>query len=567
MAFTGSDSEQDLLQGLLSLGLGTFSDVTTNTAQVVSNRNRVECKALGIYYTPPWLALPITRWALNGSFGSVLDPSFGGCAFLNAALDLMHDGGVPDGGHYVFGCDVDRQAKPFADDLIRRGVPRTNLRYADFISPTTLAWLGNGFRAVVGNPPYVRHHALSDETIERAQELSARCGSRLPRTSGAWAYFTVLSASCVARDGRLALVLPGAILHTGYGSAVLEALQQRFDRIRLLHSRERIFLDARAEEETVVVLASGSGRSTGTLRYQAVEDRRMLLLAVCSEDSDQELEHRAQYKLASLPTSITRAFEATRRFAPVANLNHVAIVRIGVVTSANDFFIRPPDDPIFKSKNVRAVPIVRSARQLKSPVLENRAVEASVWQHFLAVIRARGRRGTHLWEEISRAEKLRLHRRHHALLRRPVWYQIKDLLPPDAFLPYMVATVSGLTLNQSEATCTNALHRIYLREPDTARAVIASSHSALFAFEAELYGRHYGGGVLKIEPSAAQRLAVATQPARLPSFRRLTMATYDDLRAAADAWLEYHTTRRAVDSLRRGVRMLKRMRQGRDAAQ
>ena len=39
-------------------------------------------RLFGVYYTPDNLASVLVRWALADKPGPVLDPSYGGCAFL-----------------------------------------------------------------------------------------------------------------------------------------------------------------------------------------------------------------------------------------------------------------------------------------------------------------------------------------------------------------------------------------------------------------------------------------------------------------------------------------------------
>ena len=84
--------------------LGT-PDLSPPNGEVTSIDSR---RLLGSYYTPDKLATILAEWALQPGEGTVLDPSFGGCAFLNAAISVLSDRGVPDPGRLVFGVDVDR---------------------------------------------------------------------------------------------------------------------------------------------------------------------------------------------------------------------------------------------------------------------------------------------------------------------------------------------------------------------------------------------------------------------------------------------------------------------------
>jgi len=68
-----------------------------------------------------------------------------------------------------------------------------------------------------------------------------------------------------------------------------------------------------------------------------------------------------------------------------------------------------------------------------------------------------------------------------------------------------------IILNSAEAVCTNSIHRIYFKEDlsETMRkAIILSLWSTYGQISAEIEGRTYGSGVLKLEPSEASKLVV-----------------------------------------------------------
>ena len=126
--------------------------------------------------------------------------------------------------------------------------------------------------AVVGNPPYVRHHRLTAAAKATAAAAAAAAGVRLSGRASLWAYFVIHAAGYVELGGRMALLLPGAVTHADYAAAVIEHLESRFDDVVLVRVSERIFTDA--EEETVVLLAAGA-REAGhrvTARFHEVDD-------------------------------------------------------------------------------------------------------------------------------------------------------------------------------------------------------------------------------------------------------------------------------------------------------
>jgi len=77
----------------------------------------------------------------------------------------------------------------------------------------------------------------------------------------------------------------------------------------------------------------------------------------------------------------------------------------------------------------------------------------------------------------------------------------------------MGSTPPRLVVNLARATCTNAIHRVSLRNGQAGiAAVAAASWTSLYRLSAELVGRSYGGGVLKLELGEAAQLRLALVP-------------------------------------------------------
>jgi adenine-specific DNA-methyltransferase len=478
---------------------------------VLRNADSEYRKSLGVFYTPQWIAEALVDWALRSNVGPILDPSFGGCAFLRASLDTLRRLHDSMAGAQIFGFDIDPKARRFAQALISAGIPRSNLVQADFLNARSIANLPR-LAAVVGNPPYIRHHAMSATSIDRAQRLLLGLGVELQRTASAWAYFTIIAADCLRDGGRLALILPGTLLHAEYARDVIERLKSTFGSLRLLHLRDRLF--EYTDEESIIVLASDKG-SHCSVNYRRVSSAADLLDAIVDDSRDFELRHEIGYKSRIIPGLALEALNDLRSTINASPLGDVGRVRIGVVTGANDFFVRAVDDPLLSYAAVESVPILTNRTQLtglKFTRRQMRSIERGGSRSRLAVIRPGGRKCSSLKLELGRAERRKIPLRSQCWKRSP-WYTISDVESPDLFLPYMGSRAPFLVMNAAGATCTNAIHRFWLHEGcrASAKSAVVSSFSSMFELEAELFGRHYGGGILKIEPAVAARLSVATE--------------------------------------------------------
>jgi hypothetical protein len=111
---------------------------------------------------------------------------------------------------------------------------------------------------------------------------------------------------------------------------------------------------------------------------------------------------------------------------------------------------------------------------------------------------------------------------------RRFWYSVP--LPKkraDAFLPYMTGDVPRLIVNPDHAWSTNLLHGVSLAAgaPDV-RALSAAMLSSITLLSAEVEGRAYGGGVLKLETRESERLLV---PYLVPSAEAILARLHAEL--------------------------------------
>jgi hypothetical protein len=82
--------------------------------------------------------------------------------------------------------------------------------------------------AIVGNPPYVKHHDIDPNLLRVARRRVAEQGFELSGRSSYWAYFVLHALQFVSPGGKLAFILPGAVLHAEYAASVLEAVLNSF---------------------------------------------------------------------------------------------------------------------------------------------------------------------------------------------------------------------------------------------------------------------------------------------------------------------------------------------------
>jgi adenine-specific DNA-methyltransferase len=471
--------------------------------------DRPTTRRLGSYYTPEPYARALVEWALDGRPGSVLDPSFGGCAVLRVAIDQLRENGAADPASHIYGTDVDKATAVWASHLESQGVPSGNLLARDFLDLRAGRDIPR-VAAVVGNPPYVRHHWIDGSTKTAGRRVAEELPLGVSRRASLWAYFVVHATSFVSRGGRLSLILPGAVLEADYAASVRKHLESTFRFVQLIRLSERLFPGA--EEASVVLAADGAhlGPSISPTQVTAASGLAQLREALASGDLRRppSTTDRGAWDLDDL---CAEALNEALAHSAVSQLSDRAEVHLGCVTGANDFFVMTSEDVQHLGVEQYVVPAMTRNAWVLGPEMTAaafRAVSDGLPNQLLRLppdLAVDGR--TRLGRYIGWGEEQGLPDRHHC--QRDPWWSIPPSPVPSAFLPYMVGEPKGLALNRAGASSTNTVHQVTFAEESSInmrRSWAVGTWSTLAFAAAELIGRRCGGGVLKLELGDARRL-------------------------------------------------------------
>ncbi len=492
-----------------------------------------ERRLLGAYYTPGPIADALVAWAMSAGTRSVLDPSYGEGVFLRSACRRSAARSNFDPQSHVHGVDVDPGCARHVADL---GLPEGNLTHADFLSLVPSALLGAPYEAVVGNPPFVRHHWMKGDAKLNAMATLELAEAHVPGTASSWAYFVVHALQFLADHGRLALVLPEAVLQAEYARSVRALLAQRFERTQLIQLRERVF--AGTEESVVIVLGEGSG--PGALEVKSVADVAELVRVINGAEPPQHLLttengrtlDRSAFDLLSTATKA----KCVRRFGELAQ------IRIGFVTGANQYFIRSESDLDALGVPAAArLPVVTRTSWLDglSFTAEDHTARASKGSRAFLVRPSGDLEVLQQWLDEGTASGV--NNRHKCGDRDP-WFQVRLAeRAPDALASSTRQGPPRLTLNAAGYHCSNTLHMVHWSDALTVdpRAVLVAYHTSLACLWAELQGRRYGGGVLKLDPGVLQRMPIPVVDAAAGAFEEmdslLRAGDEEKARSVADA--------------------------------
>ena len=497
-------------------------------------------KARGAFFTPPAIAQFLTDWAIaDNPRAQVLDPTCGDGVFLLAAGERLRHLGAPPAAirSHLTGVDVHEPSLDRASAYLREDRLDATLIQSDFFNLGTPAQIGSelGWQdAVVGNPPFVRYQQYGVEARKRAAAAALAQGVRLNGLASSWAPLLAHAAGFLKPDGRLAMVVPAELLTVGYAEPIRRWLRKRFERVNLVMFEELQF--EHAEEQVVLLVAEGTG-SCDSFTLWHVRDAEELSRRHIFDASSAAIHEDGKWSDLILPADSRQLFRDVSR-ERFARLDDYGTPELGTVTGANDFFALSDvtrrqyalDEKLFKPISPPGTKHLKSIAFTCAQWEELKLSGQRVWllypdpksrsqalKKYLAVGEAQG---------VPEAYK--------CTVRTP-WWRPPVVPVPDMFFTYMSHRYPRLIANTSGATILNSMHGVRLnsgtkRVARDALPLLALNSVTMLG--AEIMGRSYGGGILKMEPREAAGLPVPAAEELASAWSRLS-----ERRAGFDAAL------------------------------
>ncbi len=464
-------------------------------------------KALGAFYTSHSVATSLVRWAIAKSGDSVLDPSCGEGVFLDTARDrLSRLGNIQP---KIWGIDSD----PDALAMAKSSASACKILHSDFFSLTPES-IGQ-FSAVVGNPPFIRYQRFAGDGRRAALHCAARVGVNLPQLSSSWAPFVVHSVAFVKPGGRLAMVVPAELGHAKYAQEVLRFLTRQFLDIRICVFRRKLFPEL--SEDTFLLLASGQGSQCTRFSISPFESIECADLSAESRvhievESVRSSRLRVMHYL--LPAKTRHLYTSLSEEEGVRRLGDAADVGIGYVTGHNDFFhLSSAARATWHVPDSCLRPAVTSLAGHRGLVYKrtdwNEQTRSGGKAYLLSLPNIRnGGLPIAVKKYLEYGKSIGVHSRFKCRVRDP-WYSVPHVRVGDAFLSYMSGDLPKLVLNRGRYVAPNTLHLVRFVDSRSSTGFVAAFYSSLTRLSCEMEGHPLGGGMLKLEPTEAERLLVA----------------------------------------------------------
>ena len=459
-------------------------------------RTAKERRPHGQTFTPAPIVRSMLEWARGRTVPArVVDPGCGSGRYVLAALSTFPD---------AVGVAV--ELDPYAALMTRAGAHVLGLEsrldvvvgdYRELSLPRI-----EGVTLFLGNPPYVRHHAIDGRWKAWLGETASQMGLRASGLAGLHVHFLLATALHAQAEDVGSFITSSEWLDTGYGGLVRDLLTGPFSAssLHVLDPRSLPFEDATV---TGTIMCFEVGADSPDVRIQTAE----------SVDALDELS-------AGLPVSRRRLVGASRWSAITrptprtpdgyVELGEIARVHRGAVTGANRVWVTPrdavdlPDDLLFPAIT-RARELFAAGERLSTSDDLKAVIDLPT---DLDILDEPDRKRVDRF--LRKAKRLGVANGYVARNRR-AWWSVGLSSPAPILTTYMARRPPAFVRNAVDARHINIAHGIYPRE--------TMSDSDLDALAAYLRvnvsttsGRTYAGGLTKFEPREMERLVVPDLP-------------------------------------------------------
>jgi adenine-specific DNA methylase len=460
-------------------------------------------KERGAFFTPEKITQFMVNWAIRTPSDLVLEPAAGDAAFLVAAVSRLR--GLAEDADLrpiVDGVEIHAHSARVARQRVQEAGGEAQIRDSDFfaLEPKPV------YDTVIGNPPYIRYQDFSGESRARSREAALRGGVSLTGLASSWAAFTVHSAMFLKQGGRLGLVLPAELLSVNYAAPVRRFLFNRFREVQLVLFDEQVF--AEAEADVVLLLADGylEGPATHATIRQAKNAADLASLGVGLTWTPTD--PAAKWTSSLIDPKATEPLHKLLADGLFTNLETWGDTTLGIVTGNNKYFTLSP-------QRVKELGLSHKELLRLSPPGSSHLRGLALSEAKLTKLGQEGH-ATYLFYPsdppsfkaaayIEDGHRTGVDTAYKCRIRK-TWYRVPVVPAADLFLTCMNADTPRLTANEAGAHHLNSVHGVYLNDKyrELGRELLPlASLNSVTLLHAEIVGRAYGGGILKIEPKEA----------------------------------------------------------------
>lgn len=464
----------------------------------------------GQFWTPNWIADAMVSYCLLDGSDHLFDPSVGAGAFFRASKRLGYQ-------VRLLGAEIDAQAirQAVGDGLSADDL--SAVRLADFV----LQPPKEKYRAIVANPPYIRHHRIPSNTKEQFKQLSKTLlGDSLDGRVGAHIYFLLRALQLLAPGGRLAFIMPADTCEGISARKLWRWITGNFQLEAVATFAATASPFPNVDTNPIIFFIRNAKPEQSFKWARCIHpETRALLEWVSSHFQNfdaQDLSITQRDVVEGVETGLSRpmAAETVSQFT----LGNFAKVMRGIATGANEFFFLTEQQA--KGLNLPASMLLRAVGRTRD------VCDEFVTDQTLKNLEATGR-PSYLFAPdgrnfedfpaavqfyLSTGEVAGLPQRPLIAQRRP-WYKMETRKAPPFLFAYLGRRNARFIRNQAGVLPLTGFLCVYprqddeifvdrlwqvLQQPETVKNLAA-------------VGKSYGSGAIKVEPRALERLPLPVE--------------------------------------------------------
>jgi hypothetical protein len=473
-----------------------------------SGAERETLRTKGQFWTPDWIADCMTAYVLLDKPDKLLDPALGEGVFFRAAKRYSSTHGFALA---LFGRDTDPEVIPQARNSGLSNVDLVNVEIRDFILDPPR----QKFPAIIANPPYIRHHRIPKNEKYRLSDFAHKAtGRRIDGRAGLHVYFLVRALLSLEPEGRLAYIVSADICEGVFSRSLWEWICSRYrlDAVISFTSEAAPFPDV---DINALIFLIRNSRPVAELDWINCKKRNPK--ALISAISGRKVKNNSS-EIQILRRNISEALENGLSRVPDENkykykLGDFANVMRGIVTGDNDFFFMThakavklgiPDSLLTKA--------VGRVRDIRGDVFSNSDIERlEADGRPTLLLNINGMPFEKLPENVRKyieeGERNGLPEKTLIKTRNP-WYRMETRRVPPILFAYLGRRNARFIRNHANVVPLTCLLCIYPKQNTldfSDRLWKVLSHPETIA-NLRKVGKTYGGGAIKVEPRALERL-------------------------------------------------------------
>lgn len=473
-----------------------------------SGHQRELLRAKGQFWTPGWVAEFMVAYALQDNPKQMLDPALGEGVFFRAAKQFAksHRFNLS-----LFGRDVDPEVLLRAN---HSGLNKDDLQHVE-LRDFVLDPPAQMFPSIVANPPYIRHHRLAPSQKSELRAFARETiGHNIDGRAGFHVYFLIRALKTLSPGGRLSFIVSADICEGVFAHVLWQwiASRYRLDAVITFSDEASPFPDI---DTNAIVFCIQNARPQKTFSWikckQKSSDELAAFLLKGHSPKSAAFEIHKRNTAEAISTGLSRP--PTDLSKHHYTLGDFASVMRGIVTGDNAFFFMTQSranelsipEPLLthaigrvrdvEGDQVSPQDLVRLEKQGRPTRLLN--VNGFPLHQLPKTVQ----------EYLKQGEQLGIDKKTLIRTRKP-WYRMETRKTPPIMFAYLGRRNTRFIRNRAGVVPLTCLLCIYPKFSDDNfverlwRVLSAPDTVA----NLKKVGKSYGGGAIKVEPRALERL-------------------------------------------------------------